>query len=202
MKEQFSGHGIEEAVLERGLRPGGRSERNLNTAVSVPDWGQPLSPPHRITGRFALGRGQTARKPRSRLAGMMDDAPVNRGWRRDAKGTSGPAPRQPGGGVLPSPPRRRAEAGRGSGAVVRGGGWWPPSSPRATGRAGAAAGSSSTRSPWGPARLERRDREFLLILGSPQPSKGSLGARRGWPCQPPARCLSRGWSAWWIVSSP
>ena len=38
MKEQFSGHGVEEAVLERGLRPGGRSERT-SRALTVADWG-------------------------------------------------------------------------------------------------------------------------------------------------------------------
>ena len=47
MKEQFSGHGIEEASSSVACgRAGGRAERtNLNTAVTVPDWGQPVSPP-------------------------------------------------------------------------------------------------------------------------------------------------------------
>ena len=37
MKEQFSGHGVEEAVLEREPAAGRAERTNLNTAVTVPD---------------------------------------------------------------------------------------------------------------------------------------------------------------------
>ena len=40
MKEQFSGHGVE-AVLERGLRPGGRSERTSTRRSPFPTGGSP-----------------------------------------------------------------------------------------------------------------------------------------------------------------
>ena len=41
MKEQFSGHGLKEAVLERGLRPGGRSERTSTRRSPFPTGGSP-----------------------------------------------------------------------------------------------------------------------------------------------------------------
>ena len=51
MKEQFSGHGVEEAILERGLRPGRRSERTSTRRSPFPTWGQPVSlPPRRTVG--------------------------------------------------------------------------------------------------------------------------------------------------------
>ena len=91
MKEQFSGHGVEEAVLERGLRPGRRSERTSTRRSPFPTWGQPVSPPSSTSvGRCSRAAGSVATV-------WADDGSA-------AAGTGQPAPERS---------RRATAAGRG-----------------------------------------------------------------------------------------